>query len=156
MRTGWQWYRFPGRYYIFLAYHIGPRGATNLFLLLLPLSSPARGVHIYAYAYICTSLLSAFVTFSFSHKAPIRVHLRARMPPSISLVPVRLPFTFFLVLSLSLSLSLLGVTPHATRNHEWAKERNLRLTWTPLSRFIPTVTDIIKREETITRVQIEI
>lgn len=61
----------------------------NEFISTLPLPPfppcPVRGAHIYAYGYICMSLPSAFVTFSFSHKASIRVHLRAKTPPSVPL-----------------------------------------------------------------------
>lgn len=40
----------------------------------ISLSVPWR---VYLYLYVCTLLTSAFVTFSFSYKAPIRGHLRA-------------------------------------------------------------------------------
>lgn len=90
-----------------MAYHIGPLGVQRIYFYSsfppppFP-PCPARGAHIYAYAYICTPLPSAFVTFSFSHKAPIRVHLRAKTPPCPGRF-VRLPFTFFPILFFFLS-----------------------------------------------------
>lgn len=88
----------------------------------------ACGAYIYAYAYICTLLPSAFVTFSFSHKAPIRVHLQAKMLPR----PFFSPPCYFALFSL-------GAQPQAKQG----KKSAIR---TPRSRFIPTVTDIAEEE----------
>lgn len=85
----------------------------------------ARGAYIYAYAYICTLLPSAFVTFSFSHKAPIRVHLQAKTLPRSFFSPY-----YF-------ALFPLDEQPQANQG----KKSAIHI---PRSRFIPTVTDIVE------------